>query len=139
MAADVEQEVLVVGRAADAADVIRIGFDDGGRHALLGQQIGGRQSSRPRANNKDFRVAQSGPLSQLFRLHSPCGTQTDPISGLKKRCGDNWNCYCGNCVTHTFPRCPRVRTKERNLTCILTNTPCLEPRPVSFCRTLPGS
>ena len=54
MAADVEQEVLVIGGAADAADVDRIRLDDGGRDALLGEQVGGGQPSRPGADDEDF-------------------------------------------------------------------------------------
>ena len=39
MAANVEEEILVIDRSADAADIARIGFDDRRRNALLGQEI----------------------------------------------------------------------------------------------------
>src|SRR5262249_1093783 len=54
MPADVEQKILVANRAADAAHIDRILLDDEDRRPLLAQAIGGRQASRPRANDEDL-------------------------------------------------------------------------------------
>ena len=56
VAADVEQEPAVAGRAADAADVVRIGFDHRRGDALLGEQVGRRQPGRPGADDEDVRI-----------------------------------------------------------------------------------
>ncbi len=54
MAANVEQEALVIDGAADAADIDRILFQDDDVPALLGQLVSGRQSRGPTANNDCF-------------------------------------------------------------------------------------
>ena len=56
VAADVEQEVLVAGGAADAADVGRIGLDHRRGDAALGQQVGGRQARRSGADHEHVRM-----------------------------------------------------------------------------------
>jgi hypothetical protein len=49
---NVEMEVLVAGGARDAADVLRVGFKDRDRDALLGQQVGSGQSRRTGADDR---------------------------------------------------------------------------------------
>ena len=51
MPADVEVKTLVGGGARNAADVDRVGFEDGDVDVVLGEEIRCRQSSRPCANN----------------------------------------------------------------------------------------
>ena len=53
MPADVEAKALVLDRAADAADIALVLFDHRHLIALLGQQIGGGQPGRPRADDGD--------------------------------------------------------------------------------------
>ncbi len=60
--ADVEQEILVAGGAADAAHVRGIGLDHRGGNAVLGEQIGGGQPGRPRANDKHVRMGHGANL-----------------------------------------------------------------------------
>ena len=61
MAADVEQEALVVDGAADAADIDRVLLDHDDRRHFLGQAIGGGETGGPRADDEDFGIdAQRG-------------------------------------------------------------------------------
>ncbi len=53
VAADIEQETLVVHRPADAADVGRVALDHGHALARLGQQIGGGQAGGARTYDQD--------------------------------------------------------------------------------------
>ena len=53
MAADVEVVALVLGRAGDAADVRGIGFEDGDRHVLLGEEIAGGEAGGAGADDSD--------------------------------------------------------------------------------------
>ena len=87
MAADVEQEVLVVGRAADAADVVRIGLDDGGRDALLGQQIGGGQPGRAGTDDKHFTMGHEiRPYAEI----GPDTTATGWLSAQRTTCSGDY-------------------------------------------------
>ena len=54
MPADVEMIALVGRRARDAADVNRIGLQDGDVDAVFREQISCRQSRRPCADNRYF-------------------------------------------------------------------------------------
>ena len=66
MAADVEQEVLVVRGAADAADIIGIGFDNGRRDALLGQQVGCGEPGRAGTDDEHFTMRHEiRPYSEI--------------------------------------------------------------------------
>ena len=72
VAADVEQEALVAGGAADAADIGRIGLDHGDGDALLGQQIGGGQAGGSGADDEHVRVGHGfnldkQPSAAMFR------------------------------------------------------------------------
>ena len=66
MAADVEQEVLVIRGAADAADIIGIGLDDRRRDALLGQQVGCGEPGRAGTDDEHFTMRHEiRPYSEI--------------------------------------------------------------------------
>ena len=56
VAADVEQEALVVDGAADAADIDRVALDDEDGPRLLGQAIGGGEAGGPGADHEHFGI-----------------------------------------------------------------------------------
>ncbi len=62
MAADVEEETFVLGRAGNAAHVLRIGFQDGDRNLLLRQEITGGQSGGAGSDDGDGRLRHGNLL-----------------------------------------------------------------------------
>ena len=58
VAADVDQEAVVVDRAADAADVARVLLQDGDGTAFLGKHIGRRQAGRSCSDDQGFSVVR---------------------------------------------------------------------------------
>jgi len=56
VSADVEQEILVVHRPADAADIGRVALQHGHPAAGLGEKVGRRQTRRARAHDEDVGV-----------------------------------------------------------------------------------
>ena len=56
MAADVEQEILVLDGAADAADIDRVALDDDDGARLLGQAIRGSEAGGPGTDHEHFGV-----------------------------------------------------------------------------------
>ena len=54
MTADVEQEILVIDRAAYAADVVGIRLDDRRRNSLLGQQVRRGKAGWPGPDDEHF-------------------------------------------------------------------------------------
>ncbi len=58
MAADVDQEAVVVDGAADAAHIAWVLFEDGDGAALLGKHIGRRQTGRSCSDDQGFSVVR---------------------------------------------------------------------------------
>jgi hypothetical protein len=68
VAADVEQKALVVGGAADPADVLRVLLQDQHLAAGLGQLIGGGQARRAGADDQGLeRLRHSSPLGGYLK------------------------------------------------------------------------
>src|SRR5438045_2251686 len=71
MPADVEEEALVVDRARETADLLRVALNDRDGHLtarLLQQRIGRRQSGRPCAD--DYARLRRGGLNHALPAHA---------------------------------------------------------------------
>src|SRR5262249_41692223 len=66
VAADVEVEPLVAGRAGDAADVGRVGLQDGHLDALLTKEVGGGEPGGPGPDDRD-RLVTHGPTLRTYK------------------------------------------------------------------------
>ena len=86
--ADVEMKTLVGGRARNAADIDRVGFEHRDVDVVLGKKVRRRQSSRTRANNcyVSFHVCLSYPVAPVkFQTYHPWTLSPAALSSANRR------------------------------------------------------